>query len=340
MRKLLNSLYILDETAYLTLDGENIVCRYEEHEKFRVPFSNIEDIYVFSYVGCSPALMGKCVEYGIPINFISPQGKFLARVQGKPKGNIYLRKAQFEQFGEMQLDLMQNTVAAKLSNTRSLIRRSKRDNPELDADGALSNCISYLESGIQTVYETTDREILLGIEGNCAKAYFDIFNRLILHQKDAFFMTTRTKRLPLDRVNAMLSFLYTVATASYASALESVGLDSCYGFYHTLRPGRSSLACDLVEEFRCIVERLVLTMINLKKIKPDDFETQVSGAVYLNQEGRKKVLTAWQERKQVSMVHPYLNEKIMIGLLPFVQSSLLAKYIRGDLGEYPSYLLK
>ena len=131
MRKLLNSLYILDETAYLTLDGENIVCRYEEHEKFRVPFSNIEDIYVFSYVGCSPALMGKCVEYGIPINFISPQGKFLARVQGKPKGNIYLRKAQFEQFGEMQLDLMQNTVAAKLSNTRSLIRRSKRDNPEL-----------------------------------------------------------------------------------------------------------------------------------------------------------------------------------------------------------------
>lgn len=340
MRKLLNSLYILEETAYLTLDGENIVCRAEDSEKFRVPFTNIEDIYIFSYSGCSPALMGKCAEYGIAVNFISPQGKFLARIQGKTKGNVYLRKEQFELFSIPQLDLIRNTVAAKLSNTRYLIRRSLHDNPDINSDGALTDCIKYLENGIKTVYETADKDIIMGIEGSCAKAYFDIFDRLILHQKEDFYLANRTKRPPLDRVNAMLSFLYTIAISSYTSALESVGLDSCLGFYHALRSGRSSLSCDLVEEVRCVVERLVLTMINLKMIKPADFETQVSGAVYLSKEGKKKVLTAWQERKRTSIVHPYLGEKIQQGLLPYVQSSLLAKYIRGELDEYPNYLLK
>ena len=199
MRKLLNSLYILEETAYLTLDGENIVCRAEDSEKFRVPFTNIEDIYIFSYSGCSPALMGKCAEYGIAVNFISPQGKFLARVQGKTKGNVYLRKEQFELFSIPQLDLIRNTVAAKLSNTRYLIRRSLHDNPDINSDGALTDCIKYLENGIKTVYETADKDIIMGIEGSCAKAYFDIFDRLILHQKEDFYLANRTKRPPLDR---------------------------------------------------------------------------------------------------------------------------------------------
>ena len=340
MRKLLNSLYILEETAYLTLDGENIVCRSEDKEKFRLPFTNIEDIYIFSYAGCSPALMGKCAENGIAVNFISPQGKFLARVQGKTKGNVFLRKEQFQRFSSPQIDLVRNTVAAKLSNTRFLIRRSLRDNPTLNADGALTDCIKYLEDGIKTVYETADKDVIMGLEGSCAKAYFDIFDRLILHQKEDFCLTSRTKRPPLDRVNAMLSFLYTIAISSYTSALESVGLDSCCGFYHAFRSGRSSLACDLVEETRCVVERLVLTMINLKMIKADDFETQVSGAVYLNKDGKKKVITAWQERKRTSIEHPYLGTKIQQGLLPYVQSSLLAKYVRGELDEYPCYVLK
>ena len=222
MRKLLNSLYILEETAYLTLDGENIVCRAEDSEKFRVPFTNIEDIYIFSYSGCSPALMGKCAEYGIAVNFISPQGKFLARVQGKTKGNVYLRKEQFELFSIPQLDLIRNTVAAKLSNTRYLIRRSLHDNPDINSDGALTDCIKYLENGIKTVYETADKDIIMGIEGSCAKAYFDIFDRLILHQKEDFYLANRTKRPPLDRVNAMLSFLYTIAISSYTSALSLI----------------------------------------------------------------------------------------------------------------------
>lgn len=254
MKKLLNSLYILDETAWLTLDGENIVCKCEDKEKFRLPFSNIEDIYCFSYHGCSPALMGKCMEYGINISFFSPNGKFLARMQGKTKGNVFLRKAQFEKFSSPDILLAQNTVASKLSNTRFLIRRSMRDNPKLDDDGMLNQCIDYLESGIERVYEMKDTETIMGLEGSCAKAYFNIFDRLILHQKDDFYLISRTKRPPLDPVNAVLSFLYTIFTSSYTSALESVGLDSCYGFYHALRSGRSSLACDLIEETRCIIE--------------------------------------------------------------------------------------
>ena len=316
MKKLLNSLYILDELAYLSLDGENIVCRLEDNEKFRVPFSNIEDIYCFNYNGCSPALMGKCVEYGIPLNFLSPQGKFLARVQGEAKGNVYLRKMQFEMLTHTPAILPQNTVAAKLSNTRQLIKQSIKDNPQLDNDGELTKCIKYLESGIENVYKTTDNEIILGIEGNCAKAYFDIFDKLILQQKDDFQMIQRSKRPPLDRVNAVLSFLYTIATAWCASAHESVGLDCYAGFYNAFRSGRNSLACDMVEEFRCIVERLVLTMINLKKLNANDFETQVSGAVFLTADGKKKVLTSWQDKKHTVIMHPYIKEKIPLGLLP------------------------
>ncbi|NLJ97234.1 MAG: type I-C CRISPR-associated endonuclease Cas1 [Clostridiales bacterium] len=340
MKKLLNTLYILDETAYLNLDGENIVCSMENQEKFRIPFSNIESVYCFSYVGCSPAFMGKCVEYGIPIVFISPSGKFLARVYGEAKGNIFLRKRQFEIFDNPPIELAQNTVATKLYNTSFLVKRSLRDYPDLDDDNSLSNCLEHLANGIETVYKKEDLNTIRGIEGNCAKAYFSIFDRLILHQKEDFYVNMRTKRPPLDRVNAVLSFLYTIHTFDYASALNSVGLDSCLGFYHAMRSGRSSLACDLVEETRCIVERLVITMINLKIINESDFDKQVSGAVFLNKEGKQKVITQWQEKKRSNLTHPYLKKKIQFGLLPFIQSNLLAKYIRGEIDEYPCFLMK
>lgn len=340
MRKLLNSLYVLDESAYLSLDGENIVCLLENKEKFRLPFSNIEDIYCFNYMGCSPALLGKCAEYGVALNFISPQGHFLARVTGETKGNVYLRKAQFDLFSTENPILMQNTVAAKLSNARFLIKRSMRDNVQLDEKNELTTCVECISKGIESTYNTVDKEVLMGIEGNCAKAYFNVLDKLILHQKDDFLMSSRTKRPPLDKVNAVLSFLYTIETCWCASALESVGLDSYMGFYHALRPGRNSLACDMVEEIRCIVDRLVLTMINLKIINAGDFETQVSGAVYLTSDGKKKVLSQWQEKKRATIEHPYLKQKIPLGLLPFVQSSLLAKYIRGEINEYPCYVTR
>jgi CRISPR-associated protein Cas1 len=340
MKKLLNSIYILDENTWLYLDGENIVGKNQERETLRRPLSNIEDIYCFNYIGCSPALMGKCMEMGKTINFFLPNGDYQASVRGKTKGNVFVRKAQFEKFANPPVILMQNTVASKLSNTRYLIKRSIRDNPHTNEDGELTKCVEYLETGIERTYQCTDREVLMGIEGNCAKAYFGIFNRLILQQKDDFHMSFRTKRPPLDNVNAVLSYMYTIMTNMYACALESVGLDSYYGFYHTLRSGRSSLACDLVEETRSIIERFVLTMINTKKITAEDFETQESSATMLTVDGKKKVLAEWNKKKRTDIQHMYLNEKVPVGLIPFIQSSLLAKYIREEIDEYPCFLLK
>lgn len=340
MRKLLNTVYITNEAAYLSLDGENIVCKIDGDEKLRIPFDNVESVVCFSYVGCSPALMGKCVSKTIPISFISPQGKFLAKVYGETKGNVFLRVAQIDCFRDNGLQLAQNTMAAKFSNTRQLIRRTLHDNPNLRKDEEIKTVLEVLSQGIDKVFAAQSLEEVIGIEGNCAQNYFSIFNKLITNQKVQFTFELRTKRPPLDPVNAMLSFVYTLATNEFAAALETVGLDSYIGFCHALRSGRNSLACDLVEEARCIVERFVLTLLNLQIIGENDFEEQISGAVWLNEEGRRKVLTKWQEKKRTDMIHPYLNQKIPFGLLPYVQSNLLAKYVRGDIDEYPSYLMK
>lgn len=340
MRKLLNTIYVTNEQAYLTLDGENLVCKVDGIEKLRIPFENIENVVCFNYVGCSPALMGKCVGKTIPINFISPQGKFLAKVCGETKGNVFLRVAQIDRFREQGLLLTQNTMAAKFSNTRQLIRRSLHDNAGLREDAEIKNAVEILKDGIDKVFQAQSIEEAVGIEGNCARAYFSVFQKLITNQKVPFTFVLRTKRPPLDPVNAVLSFVYTLATSEYAAALETAGLDSYIGFCHALRSGRSSLACDLVEEARCITERFVLTLLNLQIIGEDDFEKQISGAVWLNAEGRKKVLGRWQEKKRTDMVHPYLKQKIPLGLLPYVQSNLLAKYVRGELESYPPFLQK
>lgn len=339
MRKLLNTLYITDESAYLCLDGENLVCKLEDAERFRIPFDNIENVVCFNYAGCSPAVMGKCVSKCIPINFVSPSGKFLAKVCGETKGNVFLRVAQIDQFRENGLLLTQNTLAVKFSNSIQVIKRTMHDNPDLRDDTDLQNVIYTLKDGIAKIYTADSIETAIGIEGNCAKSYFSVFDRLITNRGVTLSFQYRSKRPPLDPVNALLSFVYTLYTAEYASALETVGLDSYIGFCHTLRSGRSSLACDLIEETRSLAERFVLTLINLKVINEKDFETQASGAVWLNADGRKKVLTKWQEKKRTAVLHPFLNQKIPFGLIPYVQSNLLAKYVRGDIQEYPCYLI-
>ena len=280
MRKLLNTIYVTNEQAYLTLDGENLVCKIDGTEKLRIPFENIENVVCFNYVGCSPALMGKCVGKSIPINFISPQGKFLAKVCGETKGNVFLRVAQIDCFREQGLALAQNTMAAKFSNTRQLLRRSLHDNAGLREDEKISDVLNILKDGIDKVFQAKSMEEITGIEGNCARAYFSVFQKLITNQKVPFTFEFRTKHPPLDPVNAVLSFVYTLATAEFAAALETVGLDSYIGFCHALRSGRSSLACDLVEEVRCIAERFVLTLLNLQIIGKDDFEKQISCAVF------------------------------------------------------------
>lgn len=340
MRKLLNTIYITNEMAYLTLDGENLVCKIENKERLRVPFDNIENVVCFNYMGCSPALMGKCVSKLIPINFISPQGKFLAKVCGETKGNVFLRVSQIDKFRILGIELSQNTIAAKLSNTRQLIRRSLHDNAFLREDEKIKDVIKSIDDGIEKLYTVESIEEIMGIEGNCAQKYFSVFGDLITNKKSSFTFEYRSKRPPLDSVNALLSFLYTLLTSEYSSALETVGLDSYIGFCHSLRSGRSSLACDLVEESRCFVERFVLTLINLQIVNESDFEKQISGAVLLNEEGRKKVLQKWQEKKRSDIMHPYLKQKIPFGLLPYVQSNLLAKFIRGESDMYYPFLLK
>ncbi len=340
MRKLLNTVYVTNEQAYLMLDGENLVCKVNDEVKLRIPFENIENIVCFNYIGCSPAVMGKCVGKTIPINFISPQGKFLAKVCGETKGNVFLRVAQIDRFRESGLLLTQNTMAAKFSNTRQLIRRTLHDNPELREDEEIQSAMQILTDGIDNVYKAGNTESVMGIEGYCAQSYFSIFNKLITNKKVPFTFELRTKRPPLDPINAVLSFVYTLATSEFAASLETVGLDSYIGYCHSLKSGRVSLACDMVEEVRCIVERFVLTLFNLQILGENDFETQISGAVWLNDEGRKKVLTRWQEKKRTDMMHPYLKQKIPMGLLPYVQSNLLAKYVRGDIDSYPSFLMK
>lgn len=309
-------------------------------QKLRIPFDNVENIVCFNYVGCSPALMGKCVGKMIPINFISPQGKFLAKVCGETKGNVFLRVAQIDRFRENGLALTQNTMAAKFSNTRQLIRRTLHDNSDLREDGEIQNVLEILSDGIDKAYRAESIEEVVGIEGYCAQSYFSVFHKLITNKKVPFTFELRTKRPPLDPINAALSFVYTLATSEFAAALETVGLDSYIGFCHTLRSGRVSLACDMVEEARCIVERFVITLLNLQVIGEKDFEKQLSGAVWLNEDGRKKVLARWQEKKRSDLVHPYLKQKIPMGLLPYVQSNLLAKHIRGELEQYPPFLLK
>ncbi len=340
MRKLLNTIYVTNEEMYLTLDGENLVCKLEGKERLRIPFENVENIVCFNYVGCSPALMGKCVEKTIPINFISPQGRFLAKVCGETKGNVFLRVAQIDKFRECGLSLAKGTMAAKFSNTRQVIRRTLHDTPDLREDEEIKSVIKALGEGIDNVYNAKSIEEVMGIEGYCAQSYFSIFNKLITNRKVPFTFEFRSKRPPLDPVNAVLSFVYTLATSEFAASLETVGLDSYIGYCHALRSGRASLACDMVEEARCIVERFVLTLFNLQILGENDFETQISGAVWLNADGRKKVLARWQEKKRSDMMHPYLKQKIPMGLLPYVQSNLLAKYVRGDIDTYPSFLLK
>lgn len=340
MRKLLNTLYVTDENAYLSLDGETVVCKSENKKDLQLPLANLESIVCFSYLGCSPALMGKCVDEGVSLVFHKPSGKFLARISGKVQGNVYTRVQQLEMFQKKQLELTQNTVAAKLANTRFLIERSCRDHPNLPNIDALHALSESLKLHTKMVLEETNIDVIRGIEGNCAKSYFDVFDGLILQNKEFFHMNGRTKHPPLDPINALLSFVYSIYTSEIVSALESVGLDSYIGFFHTLRSGRASLACDLVEEVRCIAERMSITLINLKVLDEKDFEKQVSGAVFLNETGRKKVLKAWQEKKREIFMHPHLKQKIPYGLLPFVQCNLLAKFVRGEIEEYPPFLVR
>lgn len=343
MKRLLNTLYVTSPNRYLALEGENVVVFEEQQEIGRVPLHNLDSIITFGYTGASPALMGACAQRNIDLTFMSGHGRFLARITGEVKGNVILRKQQYRvsESKEERLKIAKNFVLGKLYNSRWVLERAVRDYPmRLDCEHIKTQSRRIAEA-MKTVTQYEDAAALLGVEGEAATLYFSVFNQLILQQQEDFVFQGRNRRPPLDYVNALLSFCYSLLAGMCASALEGVGLDSYVGFYHTDRPGRISLALDLMEELRSIMaDRFVLTLINRKMITKNDFIRKENGAVILNDAGKKIVLSAWQTKKQDLIRHPFLEEKMEWGVVPHAQSLLLARYLRGDLEEYPPFFWK
>lgn len=340
MKKLLNVLYVTVPDTYLSLEGETIVIKREESIAMRLPLHNLENIVCFNYMGTSPALMGACAERGIGLNFLTPRGRFLARVSGKIQGNVLLRKKQYavSENEKESVKIASSFLLGKIANCRKVIDRAIRDHAFLVDRERLANTSKSLKSVLSQINECQSIADLMGFEGSAAKQYFADFDQLILQQKDDFFFNERSRRPPLDNVNALLSFLYTILTSEVSSALETVGLDSYVGFLHQDRPGRPSLALDLMEELRPVfADRLVLSLINRKQITAEGFVQKESGGIIMDDNTRKQVLTAWQERKQDEIIHPFLKEKIPFGLIPHVQALLLARFLRGDLDAYPPF---
>jgi CRISPR-associated protein Cas1 len=342
MRKLLNTLYVTNPNSYLARDGENVVVRVDERPIGRVPIHNLESIVTFGYTGASPALIHLCAERGVSLSFHRENGQFLARVQGTVKGNVLLRRQQYRMAdGGGAVEVARSVIFAKVSNSRAILNRGLRDHGGSINSEKVRKEAELLKKYLSIVMRLSTLDNIRGLEGDAARRYFRALDELILVHKDAFYIRTRSRRPPLDRMNAMLSFMYGILRNEVQSALESVGLDPQVGFLHRDRPGRPSLALDLMEELRgYLVDRLILTMVNRKQIDPDQFVMKENGAVLLKPALRKELIAAWQKRKYEEITHPFLDEKIAVGLLPYVQALLLARYIRGDLDAYPPFLWK
>ncbi len=343
MKHLLNTLYILSEDIYLSLDSENVVANREKQVLARYPLHTLQNIVTFSYAGASPALMGACAQRQIGFALCTPRGKFLARVCGESAGNVLLRRTQYRVADDPArcCEISRVMIFGKLFNARWSIERTRRDHELRVDDESLSAVSRQIAELLPQVREETAPDHLRGLEGVGASAYFGVFDQMILGDKETFFFHGRNRRPPLDAVNALLSFAYSLLAHDCASALESVGLDSYVGFLHRDRPGRTSLALDLMEEMRpCMADRFVLSLINNRRVKASDFQYMENGAVLLSDEGRKVFLKCWQERKKETLTHPYLEEKLPWGIIPYVQALLLARYLRGDLDAYPPFLWK
>ncbi len=349
MKKLLNTLYVTTPDSYLSKDGTNVVISKETKEIFRIPITNIESIIVFSYSGVSPGVMRLCASNKVALSFFTPNGKFISRSQGPVNGNVLLRIRQFHFHDneEEKRRLASRFIYGKLCNSRNILRRFIRDYPDYSARAQIENVSEKLRRLALKTTSPPEIDTLRGLEGDGAQEYFSVFSNLILSIEPYFKFKNRNRRPPTDPINAMLSLGYTLLSNDCAAALEGVGLDPAIGFLHTLRPGRNSLALDLMEEMRAyMVDRLVLSLINTRQISVSDFKihTDVSDpnqmSVIFTENGLKKFLTAWQTKKKTEITHPFLNEKIKIGLLPHIQAMLLARHLRGDLDDYPVFLVK
>ena len=343
MKQLLNTLFVTSEDIYLSLEGENVLANREKNVVARYPLHTLQTIVSFSYSGASPALMGACVRRNIALSFCSPGGRFLARAAGITNGNVLLRRQQYRiaDSPSESLQTAKNFITAKIFNSRWVLERSLRDHPMSIDAGKVKDASEKLKESVYTARSCTDAGSLRGIEGEAASTYFSVFDELILNPDPCFIFETRNRRPPLDCVNALLSFAYSLLANDCANALESVGLDPYVGMMHTDRSGRKSLALDLMEELRpSFADRFVLSGINNRSFQSNMFAKTDSGAVLLTDDGRRSFFKLWKSRRDENLTHPFLKEKIQWGLVPYVQALLLARYIRGDIDEYPPFLWK
>ena len=341
MKKLLNTLYVTTQDAYLRKEGETVVVEKEKQVLLRLPIHTLQGLVTFGNVMTSPYLLNLCAERGVSVSFMSESGKFLARVTGPVSGNVLLRLSQMRAYEDKSKkgDIARSFVIGKLMNARSVLLRRMRDHGEM-ADIAESSA-KILDVLRRVRDSAPDAERLRGLEGEAGAVYFGVFNELIVAGKETFSIASRNRRPPLDPMNALLSYLYTLLAHDCRGALESVGLDPQIGFLHEVRAGRPSLALDLMEEFRsCLADRVALSLVNLRQLGARDFTVSESGAVSISADARKSVLMAWQKKKQETIMHPFLEEKVPIGLLPHLQALLLARHLRGDLDAYPPFILK
>ena len=340
MKKLLNTLYVTNPDAFLAKSDDALLVRIEGEKALQLPFHLLESVVLFGYLGCTPAFLGECAQRGITVVFLDESGRFLARVEGPVSGNVLLRRCQYRTSddGVRALGIAQRFVAAKIHNARVVLRRCKRDYPD-SVDAAFDTVLDDLKKKEQGVFGSVSADQLRGIEGDAAHEYFSVFNQMIRVGDEGVVFGGRTRRPPRDPVNAMMSFFYSILGRDIVAACETVGLDPQVGFFHRDRPGRASLSLDLIEELRApYVDRFVLSLFNRRQITIDDFETKEDGGVFLRDDARKKVLGLWQKRKQDQIVHPFLKEKMQVGLLPFIQVQLFARYLRGDIDDYPAFL--
>ena len=343
MKKHLNTLFVTTQGSYLAKEGETVVVKVERKIRLRIPIHTIGGIVCFGNITCSPFLMGFCAERDVAISFLTEYGRFLARVQGPVSGNVLLRREQYRRADDMNVsaEMARAALTGKLANCRTVLRRALRDHSDkLNAD-EVHEASQRIRSSLARLQSDLPLNVLRGIEGEAAHTYFGVFDHLITSQKQDFFFRGRNRRPPLDHVNCLLSFLYTIVLHDVRSALESAGLDPAVGFLHRDRPGRPGLALDMMEEFRpFLADRLTLSLINLNQVQKKGFRKMESGAVLMDDETRKAVLVAYQKRKQDEIMHPFLEEKVPIGLLFHMQALLLARCLRGDLDGYPTFIWK
>ncbi|MBN1648524.1 MAG: type I-C CRISPR-associated endonuclease Cas1 [Spirochaetales bacterium] len=343
MKKLLNTLYISTQKTYLARERQTVVVRNSGNKLAQIPIHTLDGIVCFGNVLVSPFLLELCSRNAVTVSMLSEYGKFLSRFQGAVSGNVLLRRNQyrFADNEQIAVDIIKNILCGKILNSRTVIRRAMRDHPGRINRDKFEEVSAKLKMSIARLEQADNADFMRGIEGETARYYFSVFNDLILADDDYFTFSGRNRRPPRDPVNALLSFLYTIMMHDVCSALEGCGLDPAVGFLHRDRPGRMGLALDLMEEFRAvIVDRLVLSLINRKQIVRKDFQESTAGVFKLKDKARKDVLAAYQNRKSEEVLHPYIDEKVKIGLLFHIQAMLMARYIRGDIDGYPVFFWK